>query len=188
MTIILTAALSKGLRSTECISSILNIQKQCLRNSLPIQQDHGVSIQHHAKQLHQECQPELGSQHQYFICWITRLARALLRTALTANQHFSSEVVTKAQRAQTSQKGSVSPGANEEIPRRASVKSFLRIEAVGSGTICLQCFYLLTIQIYLIVIIHHTELNIIKSLWKACSPFAILIYFTCKKKVAKHTN
>lgn len=138
MTVILTEALSKGLRSTECISSTLNIQKQCLRSSLPIQQDHGVSIQFHAKQWHQECQPDLGSQHQYFICWITHLARALLRSAPTANQHFSSEVVTKAHCAQTSQKGSARPGPNEEIPGRASVKSFLRIEVVVSGTICLQ--------------------------------------------------
>lgn len=99
--------------------------------------DHGVSIQYHAKQWHKECQPELGSQHQYFISWITHLARALLRAALTANQHFSSEVVTKAQHEQTSQKGSVSTGANEEIPGRVSVKPFLGIEAVGSGTICL---------------------------------------------------
>lgn len=144
MTIILTAALSKGLRSTDCISSTLNRQKQCSRNSLPIQQDHGVSIQFHAKQWHQECQPELGSQHQYFICWITHLARALLGAALAANQHFGSEVVTKAHRAQTSQKASVSPGANKEIPGRASVKSFLRIEAVGWSTICLQYYtYLL---------------------------------------------
>lgn len=104
MTIILTAALSKSLRSTECKSSTLNIQKQCLRSSLPTQQDHGVSIQYHAKQWHKECQPELGSQHQYLISWITHLARALLRAALTENQHFSSEVVTKAQHADISER------------------------------------------------------------------------------------
>lgn len=41
------------------------------------------------------------------------------------------------------------------------------------------------------LIIHHTELNIIKSLWKApIYPYVILIYFTCKKtrKLARHAN
>lgn len=67
--------------------------------------------------------------------------------------------VTKAQRVQTSQKGSVSPGANEEIPGRASVKSFLRIEAVRSGTTCLHY--------YTNLLYNHDKFNY-SSHWTAC--------------------
>lgn len=118
-------------------------------------------------------------------------ARALLRAALTANQHFSSEAVTKAQHAQTSQKGLVSPGANEEIPGRASVKTFLRTEAVGSGTICLQYYtYLWYNYTTFNYSSHWTNKSLwTKSLWKASIfPYVILIYFTCKTNLAKHAN
>lgn len=145
----------------------------------------------HAKQWYQECQPELGSQHQYFIFWITQPELFSERAALTANRHFSSEVVTKAQHAQTSQKGSVSPGAKEEIPGRASVKSFLRTEAVGSGTICLQYYtYLWYNYTTFNYSSHWTNKSLwTKSLWKASIfPYVTLIYFTCKTNLAKHAN
>lgn len=67
---------------------------KCIRTILKEQPPHtGSRCQHLSPPFfplwknwwHRVCQPKLTSQHEYFICWITWLARALLRESSSHN-------------------------------------------------------------------------------------------------------
>lgn len=132
-----------------------------------------------------------------------------MRAAFVTHRHFSSEVVTKAQCAPRFLKRSVSPGTIEEISERASVESCFIFENRNSRIrhYLSSILYLLIIQLWANLIIHHTDVNTIKSSGKAaiypyvfqfnshvkktrkaCQLIKLFLWYHLKNRIAFHKN